>query len=460
MMDAKHVHMVGIGGIGLSAIARILLARGVTVSGSDQSSTPITEALAAQGARIYPSHRAENIGTDTDLVVITSAVGAENPEVREAETRGIRVIKRREFLAELTAGCRTVAVAGSHGKTTTTALIGLMLERGGLDPSVVVGGVVPEWEANARPGRGEYFVIEADEYDNAFLGLTPFIAVITNVDYDHPDIFPTRGAYVRAFGEFAGRATTDGAVVVCKEDEGAQQAAAQARSRVIQYGLQEGLDWHAVGIRPNDSGGTDFSAIRNGEALGAVSLRIPGRHNVLNALAALAAADFAGVSFDACRQVLDRYAGAGRRFEVRGEFDGVTVVDDYAHHPSEIRATLAAARERFPGREVWAVFQPHTYTRTRALLDEFAEAFSQADKVIVTEIYASREHDTLGLSGRDIVARMNHPAALFIPTLDEVVAYIDQHVKSGTVVLTLGAGDVNRAGERLADLRNVQGFRT
>lgn len=452
LADAKHIHLVGIGGIGLSAIARVLLARGYRVSGSDVATNALTEELHGAGVDIFNKHRAENLSADTDLVVVTSAASDENLEVRAAHTRGIRVVKRREFLEELTAGHRVIGVAGSHGKTTTTALLGLMLAEAGLDPTVIVGGIVPEFGSNARTGQGKYFVIEADEYDRAFLGLTPSIAVITNVDYDHPDIFPTRTDYQQAFVEFARRAET---LVVCGDDAGANAIAEQVGVRVIRYGLNDANDWRATNIHPNSRGGNDFQ-IAHAAQVRDLSMCVPGQHNVLNALGAWVAAERVGVEFDLARAVIEKYRGAGRRFEVRGEFGGVAIVDDYAHHPSEIRATLAAAREQFGSRKIWAVFQPHTYSRTRALLDGFAAAFDAADGVIVTEIYAAREQDTLGLSGMDIVARMKHREAQFIPTLDQVVDYLTKKISSGDVVITLGAGDVNRVGQRLAELRDAK----
>jgi UDP-N-acetylmuramate--alanine ligase len=456
LSEARHVHMVGIGGIGLSALARILLARGYRVSGSDIAPSRIIDELAAAGAQISLRHRAENLSADTDLVVTTSAVSGENPELRAAQVRGIRVVKRREFLKELTAGYRTIAIAGSHGKTTTTALVALMLTRAGYDPTVVVGGMVPEFGSNARAGRGDYFVIEADEYDYAFLGLDPYIAVVTNVDYDHPDLFPTRAEYRQAFVELARRVRPDGMLIVCGEDAGANSIATGVNSRVIHYGFTEGAGWRAVDVRLNESGGSEWTVWRQGRVLGTLSTRVPGRHNILNALAAAAAADGVGIGLETIQGVLAEYRGVGRRFQILGQAGGVTLVDDYAHHPSEIRATLAAVRERFGRRHVWAVFQPHTFTRTRALLDEFASAFDEADSVIVTEIYAAREHDTLGLSGMDIIARMHHRDARFISTLDGVVDYLGRRVDAGSIVIALGAGDVYQVGQRLAEILHVE----
>ncbi len=460
MENASHIHLVGIGGIGLSAIARVLLGRGYRVSGSDQAPTAITEALAREGATIYSGQRAENVSADTALVVFTSAASADNPEVAAAQARGIRVVKRREFLGELTAGYKTIAVAGSHGKTTTTALIALLLIDAGFDPTVIVGGIVPEFGANARAGKGKYFVIEADEYDYAFLGLSPHIAVITNVDYDHPDIFRTRGEYQNAFLEFAKQVIPDGTVIVCGDDADANAVSEFITARAVRYGLGAANDWRAVGIQPNAQGGSDFDAMKGNRSLVKIRTRIPGQHNVLNALAALATAEQVGVPIDSTRATLEKFRGASRRFELRGETDGVAIVDDYAHHPAEIRATLAAARERFDGRELWAIFQPHTFSRTRALLDEFVGAFDDADHVIVTEIYASRERDDLGVSGRDIVERMRYRDARFIPTLDEAIEFLGREVKPGAVVLTLGAGDVNRVGEALIGLFNGDSSRT
>jgi UDP-N-acetylmuramate--alanine ligase len=443
-VKAGHVHLVGIGGIGMSAIARVLLARGVAVSGSDQSRTPLTEALSHEGARVFQGHRAENVGADVELVVMTSAVGDDNPEIEAAAHRGIRVVKRREFLAELTEGYRTVAIAGSHGKSTTTALIGLMLVDCGMDPTLIVGGIVTELGSNAREGNGEYFVIEADEYGLAFLGLNPHIAVVTNVDYDHPDLFPTLGDYRQAFVDFVGQVQPQGHVVACGDNEGARRIASSAKAAVTTYGLGESNVWRADGSNPNSKGGSDFKVFKHGQALGEASTRIGGPHNVANALGAIAAANIAGVPFASAVGTLERFGGVGRRFQNRGEWKGIALVDDYAHHPSEIRATLAAARELYGNREIWAVFQPHTYSRTKAMLDEFSRAFDSADHVIITEIYPAREEDTLGMSGIDIVTRMNHGDARFIAGLDDAASYLTGRLASGDVLITLGAGDVNR----------------
>ncbi|MEW5721180.1 MAG: UDP-N-acetylmuramate--L-alanine ligase, partial [Chloroflexota bacterium] len=351
---------------------------------------------------------------------------------------------------ELTAGKRTIAVAGTHGKTTTTAMIAAILANAGLDPEVIVGGIVPEVGGNARAGHGEYFVIEADEYDRAFLGLRPAIAVVTSIEMDHPDIYRDVDDVTRAFREFMRLAPREGAVIGCGDAETVSRELRGIReTRVVRYGFNADNDWRASDVVPNARGGSDFVAWRGAEEIRDWGLGIPGTHNVLNALAAIAVADTVGVDLASVRATLRNFRGAARRFEIKGEFRGVTVVDDYAHHPTEIRATLAAARTRFPQRNIWAVFQPHTFTRTLALLDEFANAFVDADHVIVTEIYAARERASRGVSGAQVVNRMKHPDARFIASLDATTEFLLAHLDPGDILITLGAGDVNHVGERV-----------
>ncbi len=456
----QRVHIVGIGGIGLSAIARVLLARGAQVSGSDLNTSPITEELAKLGAKISIGHRAENVG-EVDLVLVTSAAPADNPEIVQAARRGIRIGKRYDFFPELTAGKATIAVAGTHGKTTTTGLIATLLVDAGLDPDVIVGGIIPELNGNARAGRGKYFVIEADEYDRAFLGLRPTVAVVTSIEMDHPDIFAHVGQVTEAFREFIALVPREGLIVGCGDSGRVTRELQSAAAQTIQYGLGEANDWRATEIRLNAVGGSDFTVWRGRERIGEFGLRIPGEHNVLNALAALVVADRVGIDVSRARESLRRFRGAARRFEVKGEFGGVTIIDDYAHHPSEIRAILAAARARYAGRKTWAVFQPHTFSRTRALLDDFANAFGDADHVIVTEIFAARERDAQGVSGKQIVERMTkvtsvmHPDARFIAALDATAEFLAQHLRAGEVLITLGAGDIYRVAEAVA--RRLQG---
>ena len=440
-------HIVGIGGAGMSAIATVLIERGYSVSGSDQAESDTTRALEQLGAQVHIGHRAENVGA-VDMVVASSAIHDENVELVEARAHNIPINKRAQFLGWLMQGALGVAVAGTHGKTTTTAMIAQILVGAGRDPSFIVGGHIAALGRSAHAGRDREFVIEADEYDRMFLGLTPTIEVITNVEHDHPDCYPTFDDMLNAFREFIARLPADGWVVACGEDASAAMLA-RATAHALLYGFKPNLDWHATDVRPNNAGGSDFLAYHNGKSLGIVRLRVPGKHNVLNALAALAATDQLGVPFAAAQDALSEFRGVGRRFEVRGEVNGVTIVDDYGHHPTEIKATLAGARNRYPDQQIWAVLQPHTYSRTKTLLDEFATAFGEADHVIVTAIYASRERDTLGISNRDVVDRMQHPDARAIDGLADVAAYLKQHVQPGDVVITFSAGDANKISTEL-----------
>ena len=454
------MHFVGIGGAGLSAIARVLMEQGAAVSGSDLVLSPVAEALARDGAQVYVGHKAEQV-EGADLVVVSSAVPEENVEVQAAREAGIQVVHRDWILGKLMEDRVGVAVAGTHGKTTTTAMIATILWKAGLDPTFIVGGVVLGLGTNARAGRGPHFVVEADEYDRTFLGLRPRVAVVTNVEHDHPDCYPTFARFRGAFAQFIDLLPPDGLLVNCLDDRVAKELGAARTAQgepVASYGLREGAMWTARDLTPNPSGGSDFVVVRAGQALGEVRLRVPGRHNVLNALAALAVSDHLGVPFPTARSALEDFRGVARRFELKGEADGVTVVDDYAHHPTEIRATLAAARQRFPGRTLWAVWQPHTYSRTKTLLPEFAQAFDQADHVLVLPIYAARERDTLGISSGDVVAAMDHPDARLVGSREEAVAVLGTEVAPGDVVLTLGAGDGDKVGEwLLVALRSGKG---
>ena len=450
-----RVHFVGIGGAGLSAIARVLLERGYEVSGSDIKPSPLALELARLGATIYEGHRAEHV-TGARMVVVSSAVPPHNPEVVEARRRGIPVVKRDFLLGRMMEGHLGIAVAGTHGKTTTTSMLAFVLEEAGLDPTFIVGGVLDNLGTNARAGRGPYFVVEADEYDHTFLGLHPRIAVVTAIELDHPDCYPTLEAMREAFRRFLALVPRGGYVVGCLDEEGVRAVLGDVKEgvEVVTYGLGEGAQWRGTEVRVNGKGGNDFSVLHRGKAVGRFSLRIPGVHNVRNALAAVAVAGILGLDMEGVAGSLARFRGARRRFEVKGEAAGVLVIDDYAHHPTEIKATLAAVRERYPGRTVWAVFQPHTYSRTKALLAEFAASFADADHVIITDIFAAREHDDLGVSAADIVKLMSHPDARHIPTLEEAAAYLLPRLKPGDVLITLGAGDGYRVGERvLSELR-------
>jgi UDP-N-acetylmuramate--alanine ligase len=450
------IHFIGIGGIGLSAMAKILLEQGYRVSGSDLQSSPLTANLEALGASIYKGHAAGNVGP-AELVIMSSAIRPDNPEVVAARQRGIPVIKRDQMLGRMMEGRYGIAVAGTHGKTTTTALIAWTLTQAGLDPTFIVGGVVENLGTNAHAGKGEHFVIEADEYDYTFLGLKPDLAVVTVIEMDHPDCFRDLDEVTEAFNKFVSLVPEYGSVVGCGDEdrvravieELAESKGKRGRPQVVTYGLSAGLDWQAVEIRANEVGGNDFVVLREGQSVGAFGLQLPGLHNVKNALAAIAVADHLGLDLAGVGMALREFRGTKRRFEHKGTAGGVIVIDDYAHHPTEIRATLAAARGRYPGREIWAVFQPHTYSRTKALLTEFAESFGHADHVIVVDIYPAREYDNLGVSAADIVARMAHLDARHIAELDEAISYLTQRLKPGDVLITLGAGDGYLVGERV-----------
>lgn len=447
----RHVHFVGIGGAGLSALAFVMLAKGWKVSGSDRQPSDRLEALRNAGATVEIGHSAAFID-GADIVVVSSAVPDDNPEVVAAQEQHISVFKRNRFLAELTRGYDLIAVAGTHGKTTTSAMLTVALAEAGIDPTAVIGGEVPQLGGNARVGGSRFFVLEADEYDYTFLGLEPFIAIITNVEHDHPDMFPDEMAVREAFERFAAQVRADGTLIVCGDDPGVQaliDSLPEPHARVVTYGFDESNDWQAAALQPNESGGMNFVAVHNGEPLGAFGLRVPGRHNVENALAAIIAAHQLGLSMSDLQVPIQMFGGASRRFEPVGSVGRVQIFDDYAHHPSEVRATLQAARQRFGERPIWVVFQPHTYSRLAALLHDFATAFVDADRVYVSDVYAARETDDFGLSGAHLAERIEGPETIYTPTHDDILQRLLADLPEDVVVLTLGAGDITSLGPRL-----------
>jgi len=454
-----HVHLIGIGGSGLSAIALLLLERGEVVSGSDRTLSPLAQVVQATGGRVSIGHRAENIA-GADMVLRSSAIPDENPEVQAALAAGIPVYKRAEFLRHLTQGQQVIAVAGTHGKTTTTAMLAWMLKCLGQDPSYIIGGVSANLGNNAHAGAGPSFVIEADEYDRMFLGLRPDIAVVTNVEHDHPDCFPTEEDFYQAFRQFASQIVTGGRLVGCLDHPGARRLMSETRQNgleVISYGLNrwlghQGPDYSASNPRPNQRGGFDFQFAPSGASqVGVpVSLQVPGMHKVNNALAALKVAHLLGLPLPQAALALGEYCGTGRRFELRGEVSGVTVIDDYAHHPTEIQTTLAAARARFPQHTLWAVWQPHTYSRTRSLLEGFTKCFADAEHVLVIDIYAARESQPAdGFSARQVVQAVQHPSVHYTGSLSATVRYLLEHVQAGSVVMVLSAGDADQVSGML-----------
>jgi UDP-N-acetylmuramate--alanine ligase len=449
----KHVHFIGIGGTGLSAIARVLLESGYSVSGSDCEYSPLAESVEAAGAKIFVGHKPSNLN-EAEIVVRSSAIPDDNVEVQAALANGIPVLKRAEFLGQIMEGQHVIAVAGTHGKTSTTAMIAWMLTELGQTPSFIVGSVINGLNVNARAGDGTAFVVEADEYDRMFLGLRPNTAVVTNVEHDHPDCFPTEEDFRAAFRDFVGRVETGGLLLACGDDPGAldlQSAAESANVRWLTYGIynsQNNYQARKLEMNPR-RGGFSFDVIRDGSKMSQCSLQVPGSHNVWNAMAALAAADQMGLSINQAAQALESFQGTGRRFEIMGEAKNVTVISDYAHHPTEIRATLSAARSRYPGREIWAAWQPHTYTRTNLLLSEFASSFKDAHHVLVTEVYYAREPRDPYFSSEQVVKAMDHPDPNFVPDLPGAVELLLNHLKPMDVLLVLSAGDAHQICEKV-----------
>jgi UDP-N-acetylmuramate--alanine ligase len=424
----KHIHLIGIGGTGLSAIARLLKESGHTVTGSDMQPSEYVDDLREIGITVYIGHKAEQIG-EAEMVVRSSAIPDTNPEVVAARAKDVPVYKRSDFLGSLMEDKIGIAVAGTHGKTSTTAMLAWTLTELGEDPSFIVGSTINGMGVNAHFGQGKTFVIEADEYDRMFLGLKPTLGIVTNLEHDHPDIYPTAESFRQAFVDFIHLLPEEGAYVYCADDTGATDLVKDASVESIGYSL---VDAHA---QPNALGGFDFE-FQNVK----ISLQVPGKHNVWNALAVMSVIARLGLSLDEAAEALGRFSGTARRFELVGAVNGVHVYDDYAHHPTEIVATLAAARARHPQAKIWAVWQPHTYSRTQLLFDAFAQAFGDADHVIATEIYRSREPKQ-DFSSAQVVDAMDHPAAHFIAELDDVSAYLLENLQSNDVLLVLSAGD-------------------
>ena len=446
---ARRLHFVGIGGSGMSGIAEVLANMGYPVSGSDLAASPATRRLRKLGARVHLGHRSDHV-QDADVVVVSSAVGQDNPEVIEARRRKIPVIPRAEMLAELMRMSYGVAVAGAHGKTTTTGMVAEVLTRGGLDPTVVIGGRLGKLGSGAKLGKGEMMVAEADESDGSFLKMKPTIAVVTNIDREHLDHYRDLAAIRDAFVAFLTRVPFYGAAVVCWDDPNVRQVLSRLDRRVITYGLASDADISATEISLSGFEAS-YVARRHGERLGPIRLQVPGRHSVCNSLAALAVGLELDVPFRTIAAALSGFRGADRRFQKKGEAFGAMVIDDYAHHPSEIVATLEAVREGFGARAV-VVFQPHRYTRTRALLEEFGRAFSLAECVVVTDVYPAGEAPIAGVDGSkvaDALVRHGHTSVVYEPRLDEAPRVVRSLVRRGDIVLTLGAGNVWKVAEAL-----------
>ncbi len=450
--SVRRVHMVGIGGSGMCGIAEILLDEGYTVSGSDLNATPTTERLVQLGARVAAGHAPENI-EGADVVVISSAVEEDNVEVAGARALQIPVIRRAEMLGELMRTKYGVAVAGTHGKTTTTSMLGMVLEDSGLDPTVIVGGRLKALGGHARRGMSELFVAEADEFDRSFLRLTPSIAVVTNIDTDHLDCYGSLEGIMDAFAEFVSRVPFYGTVVACMDDPNLVSLFPRIERRLFTYGQSAQAELQARGISHGD-GGSVCSLYRAGEPLGELKMQVPGTHNVQNALAAVAVGLELGVDFAEISESLGRFKGVHRRAEIKGEAAGRLVFDDFAHHPTEIRAILDALRLGW-SRPIVAVFQPHLYSRTRDLAADFGSSFMQSDILLVTEIYGSRETALPGVTG-ELVAEAarehGHRQVHYVPEKDGLAQRLAELTSPGDLVVTIGAGDIYKIGEQLLEL--------
>jgi len=446
----QHVHFVGIGGIGMSGIAEVLLNLGYKVTGSDLRSTVITDRLAKFGATVYLRHAAENVA-GAHVVVTSSAVRPDNAEIREAERHKIPVIPRAEMLAELARLKYSIAVAGTHGKTTTTSMIATVLDRAGLDPTVVVGGLLDTLGSNARLGKGEFIVLEADESDRSFLLLSPTIAVVTNIEPDHLDHYRDLEDIQNAFLIFINKVPFYGAAILCLDEPAVQSLIPQVKRRIVTYGTAAQADVSITDVNLEGLGST-FVLRFNGGAKQAFKLGVPGMHNVLNATAAFAAARDMGVDQGMISTALEGFQSVERRFEVKSR-DGVTVIDDYAHHPTEIRATLNAAKTgNF--RRLFVIFQPHRYTRTMHLFDDFARAFNLADVVLMLDIYPAGENPIEGVTTQALIEKIKsfgHKNAMYAPTFEMIESYVISNAKEGDAVIVMGAGSVTKLSDILSE---------
>jgi UDP-N-acetylmuramate--alanine ligase len=455
----QHIHFVGIGGIGMSGIAELLLNLGYRVSGSDLRETDVTRRLVELGATVAVGHEAGHI-QGADVVVVSSAIAEDNPETQAARALGkVPVIRRAEMLAELMRLKYSVLIAGAHGKTTTTSMVATVLARGGLDPTVVIGGKLNAWGTNAKLGQGTFMVAEADESDGTFLLLPPTIAVVTNIDLEHLDYYRDLEHIQQTFLEFINKIPFYGQAVLCLEDENIQSILPQVAKRFVTYGFSSQADFQARAVHSKGFS-TTFDAYYRGERLGEMTIPIPGRHNALNSLAAIAVARELDVDWGSVQAGLADMTGVQRRFQIKGEAGGVLVLDDYGHHPTEIRNVLETLAATYPDRRRIVVFQPHRYTRTHALMDQFARCFYQSDVLLVTEIYAASEKPIAGVTGALLAEQINlhgHHDLHFCPDLDSVLNKLLNLVQPGDVVITLGAGNIWHAGESLLARRSTGG---
>lgn len=446
-----HIHFIGIGGISMSGLAEILLQEDFSISGSDSKESPLTKALETKGAKIYYGQRASNISDSVQVVVYTAAIHPDNPEFACAKEKGLPMLTRAQLLGQIMRNYETpIAVSGTHGKTTTTSMISHILLAGDCDPTISVGGILPAIGGNIRVGQSETFLTEACEYTNSFLSFFPKISVILNIDADHLDFFKDIEDIRCSFRRFAELLPADGALVINRDTPKYEEIIRDLSCRVITYSLEGDADYTAGDIRYDAFGHGSFTVYKNGQAAGTYCLKVPGIHNISNALAAIAVAELLGLPQETICAGLESFTGTDRRFQYKGEVGGVTIIDDYAHHPTEIEATLHAAKN-YPHKTIWCVFQPHTYTRTKALMPEFARALSLADRVVLAEIYPARETDNLGISSKnlqELITDLGTPCEYY-PTFDEIENFLLENCTQGDLLITMGAGDVVNIGEQL-----------
>ncbi len=446
-----RIHFVGIGGIGMSGIAELLLNLGYRVSGSDRRRSDTTDRLTGLGAQVRIGHAAEHVPGDAHVVVVSSAVRGGNPEVEEANRRKIPVIPRAEMLAELMRMKYGIAIAGTHGKTTTTSMVATVLAAAGWDPTAVVGGKLNSLGSNAKLGSGDFLVAEADESDGSFLRLSPTVAVVTNIDPEHLDYYSGIGQIKETFLHFINRVPFYGFAVLCIDHPNVQELIPSLRKTFVTYGFSAQADYRAEGLAAEGMV-SRFTVVRRGERLGEAGVRAPGTHNVSNALAAVAVASELGIPFDRIREGLADYRGVQRRFQVKGEREGVLVVDDYGHHPAEIRATLSAARSVWPGRRIVVGFQPHRYSRTHALFRDFLSAFHDADLLILFEVYPAGEEPIADATGERLaegIREHGHKAVVYAGPAGDAASDVASRLRPGDIFLTMGAGDVWKVGEHV-----------
>ena len=446
-----HIHFIGIGGISMSGLAEILMGEGFTVSGSDAKESPLTKSLEAKGAKIFYGQRASNIMDSTEAVVYTAAIHSDNPEFAKAKEKNLPMLTRAQLLGQIMRNYETpIAISGTHGKTTTTSMVSHILLEGKCDPTISVGGILPAIGGNIRVGESETFVTEACEYTNSFLSFFPKISIILNIDADHLDFFKDLDDIRNSFRRFSELLPSDGTLIINADIPNYQEITKNLPCRVVTYGLEQEADYQAKDITFDKYGHASFTVYKNGRKTGSYYLKVPGMHNVSNALASISLGHLLGLTEEVIIKGLGSFTGTDRRFQYKGEVAGVTVIDDYAHHHTEIEATLHAAGN-YPHQKVWCVFQPHTYTRTKALLPEFAKALTLADHVVLADIYAARETDTLGISSEDLQKRIQElgtPCEYF-PTFDEIENFLLENCSRGDLLITMGAGDVVNIGEHL-----------